>query len=189
MDMEVGKSSTGYWNEWQAILMDLFDYRLSAIYRKSSQVESGRQTFSALFLQIKGFASSGPDILPIVIKLITGQAVNDPGYDALAMLGHGFGIVGNIGELRRYLQDVRAALGTEGQVLLTSVDSGTAASPVKRLAGDVQLQSGGLIGPYFNMRCFPVEKLQGQALAAGWQPQIVYRQDDRNYLVQLTISG
>lgn len=191
--MEVEKSSTGYWNEWQAILMDLFDYRLSAIYRKSSQADSGRQAFSALFLQVKGFASSGPDILPAAIKLITGKTVNDPGYDALAMLGHGYGMVENTGELRRYLQNIQATLKPAGQVLLTSIDTGTAARLVKnsrsKITGDIQFQHENLIGPYFNTHSFQLEKWQGQAFAADWQPQIVYRQDDHNYLVRLAISG
>jgi hypothetical protein len=50
----------------------------------------------------------------------------------------------------------------------------------------VQFPNGNLLGTYFSMLRFKAETIKYQAARTGWQFQMVYQSDERNYLVLLS---
>jgi len=200
VDMGVENQPVGGWNEWQAILLSMFERRLAAIYEKGYQATQARKTLTALFLQLRGFKAPLNDILPEVFKLITAKEVNDSNFNTFAMMGHRFGMVENIADLRRYLQDIYGPLKPRGQVLLTSIDTNKPIGPLQKLSpgqgirserllgtGNMQFQHENLIGPFFSMSHIKAETLKNQAVITNWQYQLVYFQNDDNYLALLSM--
>ena len=118
-----------FWKEWRDILLAEFERRLAAIGAKGYRTIPARKTFTAIFLQVKGFSVPAADILPEAINIIEEKDTLQPDipssakeYDAIAMMGHRIGMVENSAGLKQYLQDVRPVLKPEGQILLTSLD-------------------------------------------------------------------
>jgi hypothetical protein len=189
------------WNEWQEILLNAFEYRIAAIREKGHQVLPVPKTLTASFLQIKGFKVPDADILSEAIRTIKAGGANDSRYDNLAMMGHRFGIVENIIGLKQYLQDINRSLKPEGQFIVTSFDMPSAFTLRQnlgrgpniqsgRLLGllDTQLQTEKLIGPFFGVLRIKAETLKNQAAITNWQCEIIYSQDDSNYLARLSMS-
>jgi uncharacterized protein (DUF302 family) len=93
-------------------------------------------------------------------------------------------MVENTVGLKQYLQDVRAVLKSEGQILFTVLD----VVPASKSEGTLQFQQANLVGPFFNMSRFKADTLKNEAAAANWQCEFIYRQDDNNYLARLRLS-
>jgi hypothetical protein len=185
------------WNEWQDILLDAFEHKLSAIREKGYPAVPTRKTLTAMFLQVKGFKVLKEDILQEAMRIIRAIKVNDSRYDTLAMMGHRFGMVENIVELKQYLQDISRSLKPEGQILLTSINIQTAIEAGQKLSQGqnirserclgvpVQLQHENLIGPFFSLFRIKAETMKSQAAMTNWQCELIYHQDDDNYLARL----
>ena len=98
----------------------------------------------------------------------------------------------NLSDLNRYVQDIHRALKLEEQVMLTSIDlqRGSRKNPLaeNQELNNVQFTNGNLIGPFFSMVKFNAEVIKYQAARTGWQSQMVYQNDERNYLVLLSGS-
>ena len=198
MKIEMEESATRYWNDWQAILIDIFSCRISAIFPKGRQMTSTRKTFSAIFLQAKGFELSGVRILPEVIKRIIHEEKIDAGYDVLAMLGHRYGIIENMTELRRYFIELQEMLKPKGEILLTSINTGTQTGRNNLIpensarfgnVKNIQFQQENFIGPFFKTSCFKIETLKTQLFETKWECQDIYYQDEYNYLVSLKLKN
>ena len=198
MKMQMEESASRYWNDWRAILIDIFSCRISAIFPKGRQMTSTRKTFSAIFLQAKGFELSGVRILPEVIKRIIHEEKIDAGYDVLAMLGHRYGIIENMTGLRQYFIEVQKMLKPKGEVLLTSINTGTTTERNNLISENstqfgnikhIQFQQENFIGPFFKTSCFKIETLRTQLLETDWQCQDIYFQDEYNYLVRLKLKN
>jgi hypothetical protein len=197
MTFDTGKSSPFEWQEWQSILINLFDSRTDAFYPKSYLNGRNRAYFIALFLQVNCPQSGESSILSEVLQVLRRKAVNDPRFDSLAMLGHRFGLVENTSELKNYFQTVHDQFAPAGRILLTSVDTGSLARPTQRAQTHLnspsasleyqQFQQPDLIGPYFSMSFFTSETIQNQSSVSGWSTKVVYQPDGHNYLVCLTI--
>ena len=183
-----------YWKEWQDILLGEFKRRITALDAKGYRLIPARNTFSAIFLQVKGFPASIAEILPETIKIVRqkdSRLSPLPEYDGIAMAGHRIGMLGNSSGLKEYLQGMRASLKPEWQILLTTVDSGATGEPeslMNQSLGGLEFQQANLIGPFFAMFRIKTDTLKSQAAAASWQCEIVYRQDESNYLARLSFS-
>ena len=187
--MTVG-SSGNYWDQWRNIILAEFDGRLGALGAKGYRSVLKREILTAIFFQIKGFQVPVQDILPEAIKIIREQYAQPDNssfikeFDAIAMMGHRIGMVENTVGLKQYLQDVRAVLKSEGQILFTVLD----VVPASKSEGTLQFQQANLVGPFFNMSRFKADTLKNEAAAANWQCEFIYRQDDNNYFARLSLS-
>ena len=201
VEMTNGKSDDCGWNEWRDILLNAFEYRRTAISEKGYQLRPLHNTFTALFLQVKGFKVPVADILPEAIRIIRERKVNDSCYDTIAMIGHRIGMVDNIVGLKQYFQDLYQLLRPEGQVLLTSLDVHTTNEPEhmsyqrqniqsERYLGvsSMQFQRTNLIGPFFSMLRIKAEIIRRQVAMTNWQYEVIHQQDDGNFLVRLSMS-
>jgi hypothetical protein len=114
-----------------------------------------------------------------------------PEYDGIAMAGHRIGMLENSSGLKEYLRGMRASLKPEGQILLTAVDLSSDNETEYRsnaALNDLEFQQANLIGPFYVMLRIKTDTLKSQAAAASWQCEIVYRQDENNYLAKLSFS-
>jgi len=190
------------WNEWRDILLSAFESGLAAMAEKGYGAVPARKNFAALFLQVSGFNVPAAEILPEAIRIIKETRDNDSRYDSVAMMGHRIGMVDNISELNQYLQNMQNILKPAGQVLFTSINENATAEngrmPYRRQntwpeqkspAFSRQFQQEKLIGPYFSMLRVKAEALKAQAGMANWQFEMIYRQDDDNYLARLSLPG
>ena len=186
------KFGNSQWIEWHDIVFDMFQNRLAAISEKEYLAITGNR-LSSIFLQIKGFDLPASDIVPALNRLLNESEVYDSHYDNIAMMGHRIGMVENIAELKRYLQDAHKLLQPMGQILFTSINNlGKSPKPdqkrFQRSGSNVQLQQENLIGPFFSTFIIKNEILKSQAGIADWQYELICRQDDYNYLAKLGIT-
>jgi SAM-dependent methyltransferase len=188
-----------FWKEWQDILLAEFENRMAAVGLKGQGIAPASKTLTILFLQAKGFSVPAVDILPEAIRTIREKdafhadiSSFDKGhYDAIAMMGHHIGMVENSTALKQYLQDVRTVLKPEGQILLTAIDFHNVNEPEHRVnptLSSKQFQQANLIGPFFHMWRIKADTLKSQAVAANWHCELIYRQDDSNYLARLNLA-
>jgi predicted HAD superfamily phosphohydrolase len=186
-----------FWNEWQDILLAEFERRVVAVGVKGQGiVVPASKNLTVLFLQVKGFSVPSADILPEAIRTVRENDALQPGissfikeYDAIAMMGHRIGMVDNSTQLKQYLQDVRPVLTLEGQILLTSLDVHAVSEPehrVNQTLSKKQFQQVNLIGPFFSMLRIKAGNLKSLAVAANWHCELIYCQDENNYLVRIT---
>ena len=187
-----------FWKEWQDILLAEFENRMAAVGLKGQGIAPASKTLTILFLQAKGFSVPAVDILPEAIRTIRENDTPQSGisssvkeYDSISMMGHRIGMVENNAALKQYLQDVRAVLKPEGQILLTAIDFHNVNEPehmVNPALCRKQFQQVNLIGPFFHMWRIKADTLKSQAVAANWHCELIYRQDDSNYLASLNLA-
>ena len=195
--MTVEDRDEKFWKEWQDILLEEFECKMAAVAAKGQWVVPTRKTLTILFLQVKGFSVPAADILPEAIRTIMENDVPQSGissftkeYDSITMMGHRIGMVDNGASLKQYLQDVRAVLKPEGQILLTSFDkhaineSGHRADKILR---NKQFQRANLIGPFFNIMHIKADTLKSWAAVTNWHCEFIYRLDDTNYIARLSL--
>jgi hypothetical protein len=179
-----------FWQEWRDILLAGYNGRLAGLRAKGFGTVTGKKAFTAIFLQARGFSVPTHDLLPEAIRIVR-EKVSLPSiteYDAIAMSGHGIGMVENSSGINQYLQSVRAVLKSPGQILLTSVDSPPVIESQHKLSptfNNLQLQQADIIGPFFAMLRIKADTLKNQAAAANWRCEIIYRQDETNYFARL----
>jgi hypothetical protein len=123
-------------------------------------------SFAAIFLQVKAFPVSSSDILPVAIKLLKDKETIPlrKEFDAFAMLGHRIGMLENSSGIKQYLQDIGSS----------------------HVYNNLQIQQVNLTGPFFALLRVKSDALQKQAAAANWQFEIIWRQDEINYLARLS---
>ncbi len=181
------------WNTWREILLAEFEGRLEAAGAKGYQITPVRKAFTAIFIQVRGFNVSAPDVLPEAIKVIkqTAGGALMKQYDDIAMMGHRIGMVSNTAELKQYLQDAKKLLKPAGQILITTLNVPVLNEPEHKLnpASSVkQFQQADLVGPFYNMLRIKIDTLKNQTAAANWQCEIIHRQDDSNYCALLRLT-
>lgn len=188
------------WREWREIIQFEFEHKLEA---SGINMGPASQGISAILLLTKSIGASEADILRETIRIIKGRDTNNadqPGcspqdtqqLDDIAMMGHRIGMVENLSDLNQFLQNIHRVLKLDEQVMLTSIDLQRVArnnrSAEYKEFNNVKLPNGNLLGPYFCMVRFNAEAIKYQAAKTGWQFQIVYQNDERNYLVLLSGS-
>ena len=187
-----------FWKEWQDILLAEFENRMAAVGLKGQGIAPASKTLTILFLQAKGFSVPAADILPEAIRTIRENDAPQSGisssikeYDSISMMGHRIGMVENNAALKQYLQDIRTVLKPEGQILLTAIDFHNVNEPEHRVnptLSSKQFQQANLIGPFFHMWRIKADTLKSQVVAANWHCELIYRQDDSNYLARLKLG-
>ena len=164
---------------------------MEALGAKGFGTVIGKNAFTTIFLQVNGFSVPVHDILPEAIRNLKEQAASNSlkEYDTLAMLGHRIGMLENSSGIKQYLQDIGPSLRPDGGLVFTSIDisknpdSPNRPTPVYH---NLQIQQANLIGPFFAMLRIKVEVLKNQAIAADWQIEMLYRQDENNYAARLS---
>ena len=122
-------------------------------------------------------------------------------FDTLLILGRTIGMVEHLAGLDRFLCYAHSLLNPDGQILLTSSDVRCTTNPnhlayqeANRQAGRyhgefrLQLEYKGQSGTFFGWLYVDPEVLADRALKAGWECQVIHREEDGSYLARLVSS-
>ena len=164
----------------------------------------------SLVLQERGMDVTAIDISPEAVAVMSKSGVVNPRcadvfnfsgkrFDTLLMLGRGIGMVGDLKGLAYFLRDVRRLLKSGGQLILNSCSPAPPPVPEEVSRPGVNVAAGryigeiglrlfykGIEGAPFSWLHVDPETLSGYAFKAGWQTEIVEREEDGNYLARLT---
>ncbi len=165
------------------------------------------------YLQDKGLTVCAIDVSPEAAHIMRERGLVDARQadimsfkseksDTIIMMGHGIGVVENILGLDRFLSSVNSLLTPGGQILLTSVDVRCSTEP-KDLAyqhqnteaghyfGEIRmrLKYGDITGPLCGWLHIDAQTLTEHARQFGWHCQVLYQQDDGNYLAKLSFES
>ncbi|MGA1842054.1 MAG: class I SAM-dependent methyltransferase [bacterium] len=160
-------------------------------------------------LQQKGLPVTAIDINPQAVDIMRQKGLIDVHctdifdfrrgcFDTLLMMGHGIGVVETIAGLDRFLAFAHVLLSENGQVLLDSLDVRITDNPndlayheANRQAGRyigeirIQFEFQGNKGPFCGWLHADAETLKNHAELAGWQCEVIYREENGNYLAVL----
>jgi SAM-dependent methyltransferase len=156
----------------------------------------------ALILQKRGFDVTGMDIsAPAVAimkqrglqKAIEGNILQykDDTYDTLLFMMNGIGLTGTIAGLTSFLKEVKSLLKPGGQLLFDSSDLSylyqEVAFPASGYYGEVSFryEYKGLKGSWFKWIYVDQQTLKSLAKKQGWMVEIVFEDDQDQYLARL----
>jgi len=163
-----------------------------------------------LFLQERGVLVCAIDVSSEAVLIMRQRGVFDVRqadilsfengeFDTVIMMGHGIGVVENIGGLISFLEHVPGLLKANGQILLTSLDIRVTNDPTHleyqkrnlnsgRYFGEIRIQFEyrSIRGPLFGWLHIDAETLSSYASKTGWNCEVVQQQPDGNYLARLT---
>lgn len=117
---------------------------------------------------------------------------SETGFDTLLMLMNGIGLVGNIAGLKAFLAHADAILAPDGQILFDSSDVsylyGDGTPRPDHYYGEVKCryEYEGEETDWFTWLYIDQTRLQHIAEAAGWKTQLLFEDDEAQYLVRLT---
>ena len=164
----------------------------------------------SLVLQQQGLSVTAIDINPQAVEIMEQRRVKDVHcadlfsyragpFDTLLMMGHGIGAVETVAGLDRFLAHVHGLLAAGGQVLLDSLDVRATSEPgnlayheanrqAGRYIGEIRIQLGyqGEQGPLCGWLHVDPETLTEHAGNAGWQCEVLVREETGDYLARLT---
>jgi len=158
----------------------------------------------ALILQKRGFDVTGMDIsAPAVAimkerglqKAIEGNILQYKGdtYDTLLFMMNGIGLTGTIAGLTSFLKEVKSLLNPDGQLLFDSSDLSylyqEVAFPSSGYYGEVSFryEYKGLKGSWFKWIYVDQQTLKSLAKKQGWIVEIVFEDDQDQYLARLSL--
>ena len=158
----------------------------------------------ALILQKRGFDVTGMDIsAPAVAimkerglqKAIEGNILQYKGdtYDTLLFMMNGIGLTGTIAGLTSFLKEVKSLLNPDGQLLFDSSDLSylyqEVAFPSSGYYGEVSFryEYKGLKGGWFKWIYVDQQTLKSLAKKQGWIVEIVFEDDQDQYLARLSL--
>jgi hypothetical protein len=120
-------------------------------------------------------------------------------FDTLLLMMHGIGMVETLAGLDRFLQHARQLLRPGGQILCDSLDVRVSADPIHTAYHEANRQAGryvgeirtsfeyrGHAGPVCGWLHVDAETLSLHACRAGWDCRVVHREENGDYLAQLT---
>ncbi len=164
----------------------------------------------ALYLQGRGHDVCAIDVLPEAVEIMRARGVRDArlidvaelqdeSFDTVLLLMNGVGIFGTIEGLKRFFDYAPRLLRPGGQILLDSGPASLVGAPDEAFAemsggGDdsypgemwIELEYRGERGPPFRELYVDPETLCECARAAGWEPEIVHRDELGGYVARLT---
>lgn len=165
----------------------------------------------SLALQDRGLEVTAIEILPDLVDILRERGVRDARvatwmdvdagrFDTVLMMMNGLGLAETLLGLRRFLQDARRLIGSDGQILADSTDvrvrmdpeagrSGSLQRPDGRYVGELhfQLEFQGRKGPPFGQLYVDPRTLRRYSLEAGWGCQILRPPDEYgHFLARLT---
>ncbi len=164
----------------------------------------------ALALQERGLAVTALDLDPDAVEVMRRRGVRDVveadlfefrggPFDTLLLLGHGIGMVEDLGGLSRFLARAPELCAVGGRLLVHSTDVRCTEDPVHlayhernqragRYAGEIRLEVEfrGDRGPGYGWLHVHPETLAERARRAGWDSEILRREATGDYLARLT---
>lgn len=160
----------------------------------------------ALFLQEQGVSVTTLEVSPTGVDIQRARGVRcavhadyrhyrENGYDTVLLLMNGIGVVGSLMGLRDFFQQARHWLVPSGQLLFDSSDIAylyeDTARPTDAYYGEVryQYEYQRHLGAWFPWLYVDENTLQQIAREVGWQTQVIFQDNQDQYLVRATLSG
>ena len=164
----------------------------------------------SLALQERGLRVLALDVSPQALEILAGRGVRERQqadvfefrggpFDTLLLMMHGIGMVGDLAGLDRFLGHARTLLRPGGRLLFDSLDVRCTDVPVHlayqeanrkagRYVGQIRMQFAyrGRMGPPFDWLHVDPGTLARHAEASGWTCRVVRREENGDYLAQLT---
>ncbi len=115
-------------------------------------------------------------------------------YDTMLMMMNGIGLVETLHGLRAFLRHARQLVHPDGQLLLDSSDISYLYEGVPKPGGyygeiRYRYEYQGLQGDWFGWLYVDQETLFVAARAEGWLMQVIYENDEEQYLARLVMTG
>ena len=155
----------------------------------------------ALQLQERGFDVTAIDISPLAVKVMQERGVKNAftqdiftykgeQFDTILLLMNGIGLAGNLENLYQLLTKFKTLLAKGGQLLFDSSDIAylyEGKLPVERYYGEItyQYEYKGHKTAWFNWLYIDEHKLTEVANQAGWNAEVLYEDEFKQYLVRL----
>ena len=164
----------------------------------------------SLALQERGTRVLAFDVSPEALEILSKRGVEEcqhadvfefhgGPFDTLLLMMHGIGMVQDLAGLDRFLDRAHKLLKPDGQLLFDSLDVRCTDNPVHlayqqanrragRYFGQIRLrfEYRGQMGPLFGWLHVDPETLTERAERMGWSCRVVCREDNGDYLAQLT---
>jgi len=164
----------------------------------------------SLALQERGMKVLAIDISPQCIEIMSKRGVQQIQradvfrfraglFDTLLLIMHGLGMVADLAGLNRFLRHAHRLVKSDGQIICDSLDVRVTTDPVHlayhefnrnagRYIGEIRMQFEykGRGGPLFSWLHVDAETLNEHAQEAGWSCRIIRREENGDYLAQLT---
>ncbi len=158
----------------------------------------------ALFLQQQGLAVITLEVSPAGVQIQQARGVKralqtdyrhyqQGGFDTVLLLMNGIGVVGSLAGLRDFFQCAKAWIGPAGQLLFDSSDVAYLYEDTEfstdSYYGEVryQYEYQGHWGEQFSWLYVDENTLQQLARESGWLTQIVFEDDQGQYLARATL--
>ncbi|MEQ8926749.1 MAG: methyltransferase domain-containing protein [Fulvivirga sp.] len=110
-------------------------------------------------------------------------------FDTLLLMMNGFGLCEKLENIPQFLNSLKSLLKKDGQVIVDSSDVSYIAEemPKNRYYGEVEFcyEYEGILGDWFNWLYIHSELLQSEAAKNGWSCEIVFTDDNDQYLAVL----
>lgn len=158
----------------------------------------------ALTLQKRGLEVTAIDISEGAVKLMKERGVKqaicqdffaiEEQFDTFLLLMNGIGLTGSLAGCEEFLNFAKSHITKHGQLLFDSSDISylyhDLPKPSQHYYGEVSYQYAykNQKGPWFDWVYIDQQTLRGIAKVTGWDCEIVYEDDQDQYLARLTIS-
>ena len=158
----------------------------------------------ALILQRRGFDVTGMDISASAVQIMKQRGLKkafegnilkykDEQFDTLLFMMNGIGLTGTIGGLTSFLKDVKSLLNLGGQLIFDSSDLAylyqEIAFPIQGYYGEVSFryEYKSVKGSWFKWIYVDQKTLKSLAEKQGWIVEIVFEDDQDQYLARLSL--
>jgi methylase of polypeptide subunit release factors len=163
----------------------------------------------SLALQELGLRVLAIDVSPQAVEIMAKRGVKDVQhvnvfefhqgqFDTLLMMMHGVGLVEDLSGLDHFLHNAHKLLRPNGQIVCDSLDVRYTTDPshlkyqeanrrAGRYFGEVRMhfEYKGKMGPLFGWLHVDPETLIAHAESIGWSCQVVFKENDGDYLAQI----
>ena len=158
----------------------------------------------ALVLQSRGFDVTGMDISASAVEIMNQRGLKkavegnilkykDDTFDTLLFMMNGIGLTGTIKGLTTFLKDVKSLLKPDGQLIFDSSDLSylyqEVAFPLSGYYGEVSFryEYKSVKGSWFKWIYVDQQTLKSLAEKQGWKVEIVFEDDQDQYLAKLSL--
>ncbi|RZL16172.1 MAG: class I SAM-dependent methyltransferase [Pedobacter sp.] len=158
----------------------------------------------ALVLQSRGFDVTGMDISASAVEIMNQRGLKkavegnilkykDDTFDTLLFMMNGIGLTGTIKGLTAFLKDVKSLLKPDGQLIFDSSDLSylyqEVAFPLSGYYGEVSFryEYKSVKGSWFKWIYVDQQTLKSLAEKQGWKVEIVFEDDQDQYLAKLSL--
>jgi SAM-dependent methyltransferase len=158
----------------------------------------------ALVLQSRGFDVTGMDISASAVSIMIQRGLEkavegnilkykEDTFDTLLFMMNGIGLTGTIKGLTTFLKDVKSLLNPDGQLIFDSSDLSylyqEVAFPLAGYYGEVSFryEYKSVKGSWFKWIYVDQQTLKSLAEKQGWKVEIVFEDDQDQYLARLSL--